>query len=161
MNLFLTLIMIVAVLAALALVAHIMRPETRSRLYGCNIAEGVHENAVTRVADAAITVRHLLYKKGAADNSVAVSGAGDRPLGTVDDEITTADIAGGVQIGVQLLGKGATKRMVASAAIGAGVEVFAAASGKIATSGTVNVGTSLTAAAADGDIIEVSDCVPA
>ncbi len=49
--------------------------------------------------------------------------------------------------------------MVASEAIGAGVIVYAAASGKVATTGTIVVGVSVTAAAADADVLEVN-CTP-
>ena len=49
------------------------------------------------------------------------------------------------------------QRMVASAAIAAGVPVFLAANGQIANAGTVKVGESLTAAAALNDVIEVND----
>jgi hypothetical protein len=45
--------------------------------------------------------------------------------------------------------------MVAAGAITAGAPVFAAASGKIASSGTVFVGTALEAAGANNDVIEV------
>lgn len=125
--------------------------------YGANIAEGVHESSLTRLTDAAITTRNLLYKKGSDADHIAVSGAADVPLGTVDDEASAAE----EYVGVQLLGKGASKIMVASELIGAGVLVYGAANGKIATTGTQCVGVSLTAAAADGDELEVLDIVPA
>jgi hypothetical protein len=121
-----------------------------------NIAEGVHESAITRKTDAAITARHLLYKKGTDADHIAVGGASDLPIGTVADEAKAAEES----VAVQLLGHGPTKRMVASEAISAGVNVYAAASGKIATSGTVFVGVSLDAAGADGDVIEVLDSSP-
>jgi hypothetical protein len=47
--------------------------------------------------------------------------------------------------------------MVANEAIDEGVRVYAAASGKVATTGTVLVGVALTAAAADDDVLEVMD----
>jgi hypothetical protein len=50
--------------------------------------------------------------------------------------------------------------MVAGGVIAAGVPVYAAASGKVADSGTVIVGVSLSAAGADNDIIEVVDIAP-
>jgi hypothetical protein len=121
--------------------------------HGVNIAEGVHKDSITKLSAAAITARHLLYKQGADVNHVAVSGASDQPLGVVADEATAAE----ENIAVLLLGKGPTKRMVASEAITAGVAVYAAASGKIATTGTILVGVSLTAADADDDVIEVLD----
>jgi CMP-2-keto-3-deoxyoctulosonic acid synthetase len=48
-----------------------------------------------------------------------------------------------------------TVPMVAAGAIALGAEVFAAANGKVAATGTVSIGTAETAAAADNDFIEV------
>lgn len=121
--------------------------------YGANIAEGRHADSVTKKTDAAITTRHLLYKVGSDADHIAVAGASDQPIGTVADEATAAE----QYVTVDLLGKGSTKRMVASEAINAGARVFAAASGKIAGSGTVLVGVALTAAGGDNDVIEVLD----
>lgn len=128
--------------------------------YGANIAEGTHTNTLSKLADAAITTRHLLHKHGSDANHVAVCGATDIPLGTIDDEVATADLSNS-WLSVNLLGRGPTKRMVASEAMATvGVNVYAAASGKIALSGTVLLGTLLTTASADGDVVEVRDCVP-
>jgi hypothetical protein len=121
-----------------------------------NIAEGTHSGSITKLTDAAITARHLLYKLGTDAAHVAVSGASDVPWGTIDDEAGEAE----APVAVQLLGKGSSKRMVASAAINAGVAVYAAASGKVAATGSVVVGISLSAATTDGDIIEVVDVAP-
>lgn len=122
---------------------------------------GTHEKAIGRFTDAAIATRYLLFKKGSDADHIAVCGAADVPLGTVADEATAAE----QRVHVNLLGKGPTKKMVASEAIAAGVEVFTAAGGKIqdlpAGAGTYRcVGVSVTAAAADGDVIEVNDCAP-
>ena len=122
-------------------------------IHAANIAEGRHAESVTKLTDAAITTRHLLYKVGSDVDHIAVAGATDTPLGVVADEATAAE----EYVSVDLLGKGCTKRMVASEAVSAGARVFAAASGKIATSGSVLVGIALTAATTDGDIIEVED----
>lgn len=120
-----------------------------------NIAEGTHADSLTKLTDAAITTRHLLYKVGSDANHIAVSGATDIPLGTVADEATAAE----EYVAVDLLGKGPTKRMVASEAMATtGVNVFAAASGKIALTGSVKVGVLLQTAGADGDVVEVADC---
>lgn len=119
-----------------------------------------HECAVTRTNDAAVTARHLLWKKGAGDLTVAVNTDGDCPLGTIDN----VESSTGVRQSVLLLGKGPTKKMVASEAITAGEQVYTADGGKVQDapgSGVVYlVGTALTAAGADGDIIEVQDCTP-
>jgi hypothetical protein len=120
-----------------------------------------HESSVTRTNDAAITARHLLWKKGAGDGTVAIAGVADIPLGPIDN-ITTGT---GERQSVALLGKGSTKKMVASAAIAVGVRVFTAANGKVralpvAAGDYPCVGIALTAATDDNHIIEVQDCVP-
>ena len=117
----------------------------------------VHDGSVRRTNDAAVTARHLLWTKGSTDGGVALCGATDLPLGTIDNTET----ATGVGMTVLLLGKGPTKKMVANAAIPAGARVFTGASGKVSpTHGATlyQVGVALTAAGADGDIIEVADC---
>jgi hypothetical protein len=111
---------------------------------------------VLRTNDAAVTARHLLWKKGAADGTVAIATATDYALGTIDN----IESGTGVNQSILLLGKGGTKKMVANSAIGAGVPVYAAAAGKVDNTGTIVVGIALTAAAADGDVIEVNDQVP-
>lgn len=120
-----------------------------------------NQESVMRTNDAAITARHLLWKKGAGDGTVALNGVAEVPLGTIDNTETGT----GEKMTVLLLGKGSTKKMVASEAITAGEQVFTAASGKVqdlpgSTATVYLVGTALTAAGADGDIIEVADCVP-
>lgn len=120
-----------------------------------------HHCKIARTNDAAVTARHLLWKQGAADTSVALCGAADVALGTIDNEESST----GLMQTVNLLGKGDSKKMVASEAITAGEQVFQAAGGKVqdlpVAAGTYKlVGTALTAAGADGDIIEVADCVP-
>ena len=120
-----------------------------------------NECAVTRTNDAAVTTRHLLWQKGAGDLTVAVNIATTCPLGTVDNTETET----GMRQSVLLLGKGPTKKMVANEIITEGERVFGAAAGKVsdlpAGAGTYYcVGTALTGSGADGDIIEVQDCVP-
>lgn len=120
-----------------------------------------HDCAITRTNDVAITTRHLLWATGAAAGGVKLNTASLIPMGTIDNTETDT----GVRQSVLLLGKGATKKMVASEAITEGEQVFGAASGKVsdlpAGAGTYYcVGTALTGASADGDIIEVADCVP-
>lgn len=115
-----------------------------------------HAYAVNRTNDAAITTRHLLWKKGSADGGVALAGTDAPALGTIDN----VESSTGLNQSVLLLGKGSTKKMVSAAAIAAGVEVYQAASGKVtSTPGTYKVGVSLTAAGDADEIIEVADCV--
>ena len=118
-----------------------------------------HESSVTRTNDAAIATRHLLWKKGAGDNTVDICGASEVPLGTIDNIETST----GLRQSVLLLGKGSTKKMIASEAITAGEQVYTAANGKVQdqpTGATVYlVGTALTAGSAD-EVIEVACCAP-
>ena len=152
-----SLLILLAVVVLGALVNHLSQsagPEF------ANIAEGTHECAITKKADAVISTRFLLGKDGDDDDSIAVCGASDIPLGVITDEATAIDD----RVAVQLLGHGPTQRMVASEAITVGEHVYTAASGKVqdlpAGAGTYyEVGLALTPAAADGDIIEVASCV--
>lgn len=118
-----------------------------------------HECSVRRTNDAAITARHLLWKQGATDGGIALCGATDTPLGTVDNTETST----GVGQALLLLGKGPTKKMVASVAVTAGARLYTAASGKVSVTsgaGKAFVGIALTACSADNDIIEVADASP-
>jgi hypothetical protein len=146
------------ILAVAAMVAAFRGLRLAANTY--DAAVETHPSAVTRTNDAAVTARHLLWKKGAGDGTIALNGAADVPLGTVDNVTTET----GERQTVHLLGKGDTKKMVASAAIAAGVRVFAAAGGKVrvlpAGAGSYPcVGIALTAATDDNHIIEVADCV--
>lgn len=120
-----------------------------------------HDNSISRTNDAAVTARHLLWKKGAGDATVALNGAANVPLGTIDN----LETATGTVQAILLLGKGATKKVVASEAIAVGDEIWTAANGKVqnrtASAGTYwAIGIALTAAAADGDVIEINDTAP-
>jgi hypothetical protein len=122
---------------------------------------GTHRGSATRFADAIISTRYLLGTTGTDAQHVAVCGASAVPIGVISDEAASA----GDEVTVELLGSsGNTVRMVASAAITAGVLVYTAASGKVSaltsTSGTYYcVGVALTAASAANDVIEVDPCV--
>ncbi len=124
--------------------------------------QGTHDAAKTVKLDGTVTVRNLLYKLGTDDNHVAVCAAtADAPLGTIDDEGVAED-----EVGLLILGKGPTKKFVAAEAIAVGDALFTTTSGKVqnfpgAGAATYwQVGIALSAAAADGDIVEASDCVP-
>jgi len=140
------------IIAFIALSYHWLKREVMAaNVY--DAAVETHDTTVRRTNDVAVTARHLLWKKGAADGTVDLCGATDAPLGTIDN----VESSTGTGQTVMVLGKGPTKKMVASGAIGAGVLVYAAASGKVAATGTVIVGVSLTAAGNDNEILEVAD----
>ena len=95
-----------------------------------------------------------LYRRVRWDGSfqLVLSGATDTDtLGVVRAETFTA----GEPVGVILENKKGTIPMVASGAITKGVKVFAAASGKVSASGTVEVGLAMEATTADNDELEV------
>jgi hypothetical protein len=148
----------IIILAVAAMVSAIRGLRLLANTYDAAIE--THETTIRRTNDAAVTARHLLWQQGSTDGGIAVCTATTCPLGTVDNTETST----GVGQTVNLLGKGGTKKMVANEAITAGEQVFTAAAGKVQdtpTGATVYlVGTALTAAAADGDIIEVLDCPP-
>jgi hypothetical protein len=121
-----------------------------------------HKGTITRTADAAIATENLLVKVGSdADHFAVLAAVTDLPLGACIDTPDADD-----QVAIALLGcADETRELVAGEAIGAGVHVFAGATGKVTTepeaAGTYFcVGTSVTAASADGDPIEVDTCVP-
>lgn len=133
-----------------------------ARLLANVFTEGVHDASKTVKLDATVTVRNLLYKKGSDDAHVAVCAAtADVPLGVIDDEGVAED-----EVALLILGKGPTKKMVASEAIAVGDVLFTTTTGKVQNAPGAGaatyyqVGLALTAAAADGDVIEVADCTP-
>ena len=94
-----------------------------------NIAEGTHEDSITKLADAALTDRNLLVKFGSDADHIAINGASDDPLGVCTDEPSAAER----EANVVLLGNSHnTVLMVASEAITAGERVFTAANGQVA-----------------------------
>ncbi|WP_029190872.1 DUF2190 family protein [Verrucomicrobium spinosum] len=126
-----------------------------------------HDRAITKLADAAFATAWLNLKKGSSDNHVALAGAADCPLGVLDPEAPAGKtaVAIGDRVTINLLGRGPTKKFVASEAIAIGEELFTAANGKVqnrpAGAGTYwYLGVAISAAGADGDLIEGNDCVP-
>jgi Uncharacterized conserved protein (DUF2190) len=146
---------------ALLAIVSVFRLGAREECHNAASTVGTHENGkVTYYAQtSAITPRYALVKKGTADNQITLGDATTRPLGVVLDEPGIDEAAA-----VGLLGCCVgTVRMVASAAIAAGAPVYTAAGGKVtSTYGATAfiVGRAITAAAADGDIIEVAHCFP-
>lgn len=115
---------------------------------------------------AAITTRFLIGKRGASASLVAVAAAGNVPLCIIEDTATADDVTLGTPLSCALLGATqGTVRMVAGGVIAADVDVYSIGSGKVedlagAASGDYRVGRSVTAAAADGDVIVVVPCLP-
>lgn len=120
---------------------------------------GVHEGGrKTYLADAAISTRFLLVKAGSdLDHVAVIDSVLDIPLGVCNDEPVDTTSPVTVQC---LLGADTTVRMVAAHAITIGQPVVTHGDGKVEALGTTAgmfwcVGYALTAATADGDVIEV------
>ena len=85
---------------------------------------------------------------------LAVAGVADKDLGTM----SRPSFASGDQVAVNLRNAPGTVKMVAAGAIAVGAAVHTAADGKVndtAASTSYLVGTALSEATADGDVIEV------
>jgi len=119
------------------------------------------QGSMTKIADAAQSIQHLLVKFGTDANHIAIAGVADSPIGVCPDTPALGD-----SVAVKLLGCAKESlTMVASEAIAVGVRVFAAADGKIsdlpAGAGTYFcIGVALEAAGADAAEIQVNSCVP-
>ncbi len=85
-----------------------------------------------------------------ATGQLTLAGATDRELGTLNRNAFVGDA-----VSYRFRNAEGTCQMIASGAIGLNVEVFAAASGKVASTGTVSVGISRSSASAADDQIEV------
>jgi hypothetical protein len=81
---------------------------------------------------------------------LAAAGSTDVELGTMEYRTLATDELGTVR----LSNSAGTRLYVASGAITAFDPIYAAASGKVASTGTIRVGTAFEAAGADGDVIE-------
>lgn len=118
-------------------------------------ALGTESGRFTLFAESAITTRYLMVTKGTADNEIAVCGLNSIPIGVCEDEPAAGDPASVHGIGLG----GGSMTCVASKAIAVGDEVFTAASGKVTDTSATNaysVGFALTAAAADGDRLQIA-----
>jgi hypothetical protein len=123
---------------------------------------GTSENGTAQLlcSIAAITQRYLLVQPGASPGvNFIVNVATTRPLGVVMDEPAIGEC-----VTIQLLGvKPGTMKMVANGAITAGSMLYTAAAGKVSPTYAATaflVGRALTAAAADGELIEVQHRFP-
>lgn len=117
------------------------------------MSQNVETACKTFVAGVAIA-RFLRVKLSAGKLAVAVAGVTDEQIeiGTID-EAAFADLD---VRPVRLRSAQGTAKMVANAAIAAGVAVYGAAAGKISTTASgLAIGISLEAAGADNDVIEV------
>ena len=96
--------------------------------------------------------QHLRVKVG-SDATITVAAANDSDVGTTARET----FASGEEVAVELASLEGTAKMVAAGVVAIGAKVYGAAAGKVSTtsSSAQPVGIALSAAAADGDVIEV------
>lgn len=113
---------------------------------------------LVRTNDVAISARHLLWAEGATPGTTAaLATAATFALGTIDNIETETAVAQKIVP----LKTGHYTKMVASAALATlGVNVYQAASGKIAATGVILVGKLRSLAGADGDVVLVEACNP-
>jgi hypothetical protein len=162
-----TLLQILIVLAVMGIMAAALiksgaLPGRSRRMRLANIAEGTHANGrINLKADAAITERYRMVKRGSDANHFAITAAiTDVPLGVCIDEPAAAEASATIQ----LLGScKETILMRAAAAIAQDALLEATANGRVqtltVTTGThFCVGRALQAAANAGDPVEVDPC---
>lgn len=158
-----TVLLLIGVVFATAFACRWLLKDAREhRIALCNIGEGTFaEGRVSKLADAAVTTRYLLAKEGSDADHFDICGAANRPWGVITDEAAIGDM-----VNLELFGLiNRSILMVASEAITAGSDIYAAANGKVqdepATAGTFyRVGRALTAAGADGDVLSVIPLPP-
>jgi hypothetical protein len=147
--------------AALAIAAQFLFGSRSGYIAAANTydaAVDVHATTVVRTNDVAITTQHLLWAEGATPGTTAaLATATSIAIGTIDNTESSTGLAQTVY----LLGRGHTKKMVASEAMATiNVPVYQAAGGKIALTGVLMVGYLRSVAAADGSVVEVEDHRP-
>lgn len=103
----------------------------------------------TALASAAITGGRVLVVSGAG----TVAHAGADAVAETLAGVAGFDVASGERVTVYPL-KGSVQKLTAGAAIAAGATIGTLAAGKVDDAGTNRFAVALTAAAADGDIIE-------
>lgn len=142
------------------------------------------DDGISRYPDAAITLRFLIYKKGAGTNAptanqsvAAIAAQTDYPIGSIDDQWetpSTFSAADSTQpVALKPFGGNTTRRLLANASgIGVGVPVYSVAGGYVDIK--ANLTTSSTAymigyvidvpgqasSSQQGDTLEVATCVP-
>lgn len=116
-----------------------------------SITPAYHDSPAVNMAFAADTAKFLRVV-GNTSGQAAIAGISDKSIGVCAgaDVDVSEDARGTVR-----LNQVGTQVMVAAKAIAAGAVVYAAASGKVSDVGTVIEGRALTAAGADGELIQV------
>jgi hypothetical protein len=152
-------ITLVAIFALVAFVASRPRGHQLTPLAN-SITSGTHSGDMQIVLEEAVARRHLMLKKGAADNGALICTAADKPMCLAEDQGAIAD-----NIAMHRLGMGGRTALgVASGAIAANARLSPAAGGKIRTlpagAGTYWVCGEAIEAAADDEEFEGIFCAP-
>jgi hypothetical protein len=154
--------LLVAAIALALLPPVILAGKRLGRDAAYNTAAGTHpEGVVSLSPEEAVSTKHLLVKRGTAATDFGIADAGELPIGVCPDEADAVDVSSGHPKAVHLLGATrGTILMVAAGVIPDDTDVYSVGGGKVdivgdAASGDYLVGRSVTAAAADGDEIEV------
>lgn len=148
---------VMSLLSALAYAPIWLRFGNRPLFANAQLDPGTHEGNITKKSDAVISSRYLLAKFGTDVDHIDLCTQATIPIGIITDEAAAI----GDNVNVELLVGPQTKRVQAAAALAAGIPVYALAGGQVGTpagsSGIAyQVGWTLTAAAAQGDIVEIS-----
>lgn len=149
------------VLLALASIFHL---GAREECHNEASTAGTHANGVvTLTLEATLATRYLLVQKGTAADGVIVNVANTRPWGVCLDE-GVYDANKVTRRSVALLGcAGGTLLVRGAKAIAVGAKVYTAAAGKVTdthATGAFFIGRAVSAAAADGDLLEIAHCFP-
>lgn len=137
-------------------------PNRRTRCNALTDGNAPHGKPGNLLADAALSTRYLLVKRGSDALHFATCGASDMPLGVCMDEPSAAE----VEATLALLGAvEGTIPVVGSEAISVDEDLYTAANGKVqntpAAAGTYyRVGRAFTACSGDGDTFRMVPCFP-
>lgn len=159
-------ILILAVLAIALLPVVAAMGKHLGRQVAYNVANTHGDGCLSLKAEEAFATRYLLAKRGAGANGVLICGAGNLPLGVMNDEADAGDVTDGTPKNIQLLGATpGTLLMVAGGVIPDDTDVYAIAGGKVdiladAAEGDYRVGRSVTATTAANQLIEVVPVLP-
>lgn len=128
-----------------------------------NIGEGTYDTGCkSYLPDATTNSRYLLYKIGTDGDHCAITGAGDTPLGSSDDQADSTT----TPITVNLFGAvRGTVRVITDGTVNNGDRVKAVASGKVGQGATTEVTFGIAiigtdTSKADGDTITIIPMVP-
>ena len=130
-----------------------------------NIGEGTHEDGIkSYIPDAGTNSRYLMYKIGSTADNCALTGAGDIPLGSSDDQADANNLD--LPIAIKLFGavKGTT-RIITDGTLVNGSKVTTGANGQGTAAVTTNLVVGVAIIPSDtvvvaGDPVEMIPCLP-